>query len=118
MKVIFFKLTRPCLLILIGWLITLTTFADDLKIGAASVKITPPVGASMAGYYYERGVDKIHDDLYAKALVIEKDGSKIAIVECDLVGISADIVAVVRKLVEKSVGIDAAHVMIGATHCQ
>jgi hypothetical protein len=93
-----------------------TTFANDLRIGAASVKITPPIGALMAGYYYERGVDKIHDDLYAKALVIEKDGSKLAIVSCDLMGISNDIVREVRKLVEKYVGIDADHVMIGATH--
>ncbi|MEP6844623.1 MAG: neutral/alkaline non-lysosomal ceramidase N-terminal domain-containing protein [Panacibacter sp.] len=109
------KLIRQCFLF-IGCLLTVTTFANDLKIGAASIKITPPVGASMAGYFYERGVEKIHDDLFAKALVIEKNGSKIAIVSCDLINISASIVAEVRKLVEKSVGIDAAHVMIGATH--
>lgn len=110
------SLVSRCFLLLIGGLVTLTTFAGDLKIGAASVKITPPIGASMAGYYYERGVENIHDDLYAKALVIEKDGSKIAIVSCDLIGISANIVADVRKLVEKSAGIAAMHVMIGATH--
>lgn len=109
-------LPKQFFLILTIWLIPFYTFAGDLKIGAAAVKITPPIGASMAGYYYERGVEKIHDDLYAKALVIEKDGSKIAIVSCDLIGISANIVADVRKLVEKSTGIAAAHVMIGATH--
>lgn len=114
MKAILFKITT-CLLL--GSLITLSTFADDLKIGAAAVKVTPPIGTPMAGYYYERGVVKIHDDLYAKALVIEKNGIKIAIVECDFVDISDYIVGKVRKLVEKSTGIDAAHVMIGATHC-
>lgn len=116
MKIIFLRQATPCFIILMGCLITLTTLADDLKIGAASVKITPPVGASMAGYFYERGVDKIHDDLYAKAMVIEKDGIKIAIVSCDLIGIPANIVDEVRKLVAKSLGMDAAHVMIGATH--
>jgi hypothetical protein len=113
MNAIFFKITGY---LLIGSLMTLSTFADDLKIGAASVKVTPPIGTPMAGYYYERGVKEIHDDLYAKALVIEKDGIKIAIVECDFVGISEYIVDKVRKLVEKSTGIDAAHVMVGATH--
>ena len=113
MKAVFFKITG-CLLI--GLLMALSVFADDLKIGAASVKVTPPIGTPMAGYYYERGVEGIHDDLYAKALVIEKDGTKIAIVECDFVGISEYIVEKVRKLVEKSTGIDAEHVMIGATH--
>jgi neutral ceramidase len=97
-------------------LVSLTSFADDLRIGAAAVKITPPIGASMAGYYYDRGVEKIHDDLYAKALVVEKNGVKIAIVSCDLIGIQATIVAEVRRLVQKATGLDAAHVMIGATH--
>jgi neutral ceramidase len=113
MKAIFFKL-NGCLLIAL--LITSSTFADDLKIGAASVKVTPPIGTPMAGYYYARGVEKIHDDLYAKALVIEKDGIKIAIVECDFVSISAYIVDKIRKLVDKATGINAAYVMIGATH--
>jgi hypothetical protein len=97
-------------LLLTGWFLTLTAFAADVRIGAASVKITPPVGTPMAGYYYERGVDKIHDDLFAKALVIEKDGSKVAIVTCDLIGISDQIVAGVRNLIQKSLGIDADHI--------
>lgn len=116
MNQLIIKQIRPYILMLIAWLVSFTILANDLKIGAASVKITPPVGASMAGYFYERGVEKIHDDLFAKALVIEKDGSKIAIVSCDLINLSASIVAEVRKLVEKSVGIDPSHVMIGATH--
>ena len=82
MKAIFFKFAG-CLFI--GSLMTLSAFSDDLKICAASVKVTPQIGTPIAGYYYERGTEKNHDDLYAKALVIEKDGIKIAIVECDLV---------------------------------
>ena len=104
------------LLIIVCLTLRNSACAGDVRIGAAAVKITPPVGASMAGYYYERGVENIHDDLYAKALVIEKDGTRIAIVSCDLIGIQAPIVAEIRRLVEKSTGIDAAHVMIGATH--
>ena len=65
MKAILFKITT-CLLL--ESLITLSTFADDLKIGAAAVKVTLPIGTPIAGYYYERRVVKIHDDLYAKAL--------------------------------------------------
>ena len=84
-----------------GCLLSLSAMSNDTRIGAAQVKITPPVGTPMAGYYYERGVDKVHDDLFSKALVIEKDGNKIAIVSCDLIGISAEIVAEVRKLQEK-----------------
>jgi hypothetical protein len=114
MKAILLKVVT-CLLI--GSLIPLSILADDLKIGAASVKVTPPIGTPMAGYYYERGAEKVHDDLYAKALVIEKNGIKIAIVETDFVGISDFIVDKVRQLVKKSLGMDPGHVMIGATHC-
>lgn len=103
--------------LLVGLLMTLSAFGDNLKIGAASVKITPPVGTPMAGTYAERGVEGIHDDLYAKALVIEKDGIKIAIVECDLLGIPDIIVARVRELVEEATNLDGTHVMVGATHC-
>lgn len=97
-------------------LFTTTTSAGDLKIGAAAVKITPPVGIPMAGYYYERDADKIHDDLYAKAIVIQNDSSKVAVVTCDLTAITSDIVSEVRRLAEKSTGIDADHIMISATH--
>jgi hypothetical protein len=38
-------------LLLTAWFVTLTAFAADVRIGAASVKITPPVGTPMAGYY-------------------------------------------------------------------
>ena len=83
------KLSHTLSMIVAICFLSLKTFAGDLKIGAAAVKITPPVGIPMAGYYYERGADKIHDDLYAKALVIEKDNLKVAIVTCDLTAITS-----------------------------
>ena len=104
-----------CLVILVCFL-SLTTIAGDLKIGSAAVKITPPEGTPMAGYYYDRGATGVHDDLYAKALVIEKDGSKVALITCDLVLVSADMVSKIRSIVEKTVGIQPDHVMVSATH--
>ena len=74
------------------------------------------MGAPMAGYYFARGAEKVHDDLYAKALVIEKDGIKVAIVTCDLIETPAELVAEVRSLTEKSTGIASGHIMISATH--
>ena len=106
---------KLCLLVII-YFSSSTTFADDLKIGASAVKITPPLGIPMAGYYHDRGAVKVHDDLYAKALVIENDGLKVAIVSCDLIKLTAGIVSEARYLVEKSIGINADNVMIGATH--
>ena len=111
-----FKTLSILYLLIIAYILPIKIFAGDLKIGVAAVKITPLEGTPLAGYYYDRGATGIHDDLYAKALVIEKDGSKIAIVSCDLIGVTTDIVIGARSLIEKSTGINADHVMIGATH--
>ena len=36
------------------------------------VKITPPLGGAMAGFSARKGVSQgVHDDLYARALVVE-----------------------------------------------
>ena len=104
------------LCLLITCFTVLTAHAGNLKIGAVSVKITPKEGIPMAGYYRERIIKKIHDDLYVKAMVIENDGKKVAIVSCDLIRISSGIVARVRNIVEKTTGIKADHIMISATH--
>lgn len=90
--------------------------SENLLVGSAAVKITPPPGIPMAGQYFERGATGIHDDLYAKAMVIQKKDSKVAIVSCDLVKVTAELVAEARRLVEKSTGIAADHIMISATH--
>ncbi len=54
-----------------------------LQVGAASSKITPPVG-SIIGNSYGITISKgIHDDLYAKALVFDKGGVKAAFIALD-----------------------------------
>ena len=110
------KVLYKLILLIIVYFLSLASFASDVKIGAAAVKITPPPGIPMAGYYHDRGAEKIHDDLYAKALVIDNDGLKVAIVSCDLIKVTAGIVSEVRNLVEKSIGINPDYIMIGATH--
>lgn len=88
----------------------------QLRAGAAAVDITPPPGAPMPGYYYNRGGDGVHDPLHAKAIVFEHGGVKIALVACDLIGLPAAIVSEARARIERETGIPRAHVMISATH--
>ncbi|MCL4853144.1 MAG: neutral/alkaline non-lysosomal ceramidase N-terminal domain-containing protein [Bryobacteraceae bacterium] len=90
--------------------------AADFQVGAAAVKITPPMGAPMSGYYYNRAADGVHDDLFAKALVFEQDGAKAAVVACDLSGVPRPIVEQARQAIEQKTGIPGARVMISATH--
>ncbi len=90
--------------------------AGGLRAGAAAVKITPPVGTPMAGYYHARAAEGVHDDLYAKALVIEKDGTKAALVALDLISTTRELVEAARREIEKTTGVRSDAVMISATH--
>ena len=109
------KLRRAGAILLFG-LLSSIALAGGLKIGAAAVKITPPLGVPMAGYYYMRGAEGVHDDLYAKTLFIEKEGTSVAIVSCDLIEITAALAAEIRHLAESSTGIPGDHIMISASH--
>jgi hypothetical protein len=90
--------------------------AGDLRAGAAAVSITPLLGTPMAGYYYARAAEGVHDDLYAKALVLEKDGAKAALVALDLISTTRSLVTEARREIERTTGLAGAQVMISATH--
>jgi hypothetical protein len=90
--------------------------AADLTVGAAQLDITPPKGMPMAGYYSARGAEGTHDSLFARALVLEKDGTKAALVALDLIGTTFVMTAESRKLIEAETKIPGGHVMLFASH--
>ena len=45
-----------------------------LKAGAAQTNVTPPLGAYLAGSLKARHATEVHDELHAKALVLD-DGA-------------------------------------------
>jgi hypothetical protein len=89
---------------------------NELRIGAAEVDITPPVGHRMAGYFDERTATGIHDPLKAKALVLKQNGETFAFVFCDLVGVSLNITTRARADASRRTGIPVPNIMICATH--
>ena len=103
-------------LILLAITFIVASFAGDLRVGRAAVKITPPAGMPMAGYYYVRLNEGVHDDLHAKAVVLEKDGVKAALVALDMANIPRRFVDAARAEVGKISGVPGANVMISATH--
>jgi len=86
------------------------------RIGAAEVDITPPIGHRMAGYYDERLATGIHDPLKAKALVFESKTKRIALVCCDLVGLSLNVTTNARAQASRATGIPVTNIVISATH--
>jgi hypothetical protein len=90
--------------------------AGEPRVGAAQVDITPPNGIALAGYYHERGADGALDPLFAKALVIEHEGERAALVCLDLISTTRALVEQARSEVEQRTRLRGANVMISATH--
>src|SRR3954453_2057974 len=76
-----------------------------VQIGAAEIDITPPLGHRMAGYFDERLATGIHDPLKAKAIVMKQGDEQIALVFCDLVGLSLNVTTNARAQVSDKTGI-------------
>ena len=89
---------------------------DQTRIGAAAVVITPPLGTPMAGYYFDRAAEGVHDELFAKALVLEQGGTRAALVSLDLISTPMGLVEEIRKEIDRSTGVPGRNVMISATH--
>ncbi len=87
-----------------------------LRAGTYAQIITPPVGTSLSGYFYDRVSTAVHDDLFAKALVLECGHVKLAIVVCDIIHLMRPQVEEARKITSKATGIHADHIMIACTH--
>jgi neutral ceramidase len=97
-------------------LTSLESAQAQLRVGVAAVKITPPAGTPMAGYYYARGSEDVLDDLYAKAAVLDDGSTKVALVVCDLITLPRKTVLDARRLIEQQTGIPGGNVMMSATH--
>ena len=105
--------------ILLLFAITLQAFAADklFRAGAAASNVTPWLGVSMPGGFTDRKATKIHDELYARCLVLDDDQTKIAIVVVDNCILPRDVLDRAKALAQKAANIPAAHILISATHC-
>src|SRR5512143_2463262 len=101
------------ILVLLG---QLSSPAQSLEVGSAEVDITPPVGYRMAGYFNERLSTGIHDPLHAKALVLRQGTEQLALVSCDLVGVSLRETSQARAQASRRTGIPVTNIVICATH--
>ena len=106
-----------CLLpLLMSVVLTPPAASEEFRAGAAAVTITPPIGIPMAGYYSERGATGVHDDLHAKAIVMEQGKATAALVALDLIAARRDLVEDARAAIDRVCRVRGADVMISATH--
>ena len=91
-------------------------FGQTLRVGRATVKITPPVGAPIGSSYGLTISTGVLDDLYAKAIVIESGGQRVALVSADLISLRPELVAEAREQIRTLTGMSPDQVILHATH--
>ena len=92
------------------------TIAQNLMVGASSAIINPQIGAYIAGDKQDRKFTGIHDNLYAKAVVISHNNSHLAIVTIDCIGLLYTDVLKIRKKTSEICKIPADRIVISSTH--
>jgi neutral ceramidase len=89
----------------------------ELKAGAAQSNITPFLDGGIVGNFGIPPEAKfIHDELYAKCLVLDDGKEQIAIVVVDNLSINREVYDYARKLIQEHTGIKAENVLMSATH--
>jgi hypothetical protein len=99
-----------------------TLYAGELLIGAATADITPSLPVALAGQFHLRIAKTIETPLSANIIALEsRDGSRsldaAIMVSCDVVGIPANTLAMLRTEVKKQMpGFDVNKIFLNAIH--
>jgi hypothetical protein len=90
----------------------------DWKVGLARVKITPEQPVFMAGYASRnKPYERVHDDLFAKALVLaDRDGHIAVLITSDLIGFAADVANPIRQRIAEKTGIPLGAILLNSSH--
>src|SRR5688572_12949435 len=72
---------------------------ETLKAGAATSNITPPLGQNIVGGFSPTPSTNVHDELFARCLVLEDGKTRLALVVCDLLGIHRLVSDEARKVI-------------------
>lgn len=88
---------------------------ENPRIGYSKRIITPPLGTLLAGYDYERHAEGVHDDLYARVVVIEKD-ELFVFVQLDLLGIDRYFVNLIGNNLQEMYGVNKDNVLVSCIH--
>jgi len=87
-----------------------------LTAGAARSCITPALGTSLAGYFNDRKAVDVHDDLFAKALVVSNGSDTVALVVCDIICCPREVLDRAKVMASARLGIPPEHITIACTH--
>ncbi|HUP84439.1 MAG TPA: hypothetical protein VM143_02120 [Acidimicrobiales bacterium] len=89
---------------------------STLDAGFGTATITPPTPVRLAGFAEIQDATEVHDDLTARALVLQSDQGTLCLVVCDLMGMSPEFANPARAAVASALGLDESAVLLASTH--
>lgn len=112
------RLNRTAILfgLLVSGLLSCRPFAAEFRAGAATANITPPLGIEINGGTGPAIATHVHDELLARALVLDDGATRLALVVVDNCLIDRAILDEAKALIHRHTGIGSNHVSISTTH--
>ena len=90
--------------------------AGPFRAGAATSNVTPWLGLSMNGNMSDNPAKYVHDELHARAIVLDDGATKLAFVVVDSCMLPREVITAAKARILERSRIEPARVLISATH--
>jgi len=87
-----------------------------LDIGFGTAIITPPTPVQLAGFIEDQPATEVHDDLEVRVLFVRGELGSVALVVCDLIGMSRGFALPLRQAVANALGLELGAVLTSCVH--
>jgi len=84
--------------------------------GAATSNITPPLDEPIVGGWNSPAATHVHDELYARCLVLDDGRTKLVLVLVDSVGIAREVFDSAKESIRNKTGVPVENMLMAATH--
>jgi hypothetical protein len=114
MKTLAIRILSNCIIMVI--VLSGLSVKAQIRAGVGKTNITPTLGTPMDGYYIERLASTVHDDLYARAMVLQDGSETLVLVVTDLIDVAPYGFPAARKRIQEELNVPAVNIIISATH--
>ena len=90
--------------------------ARVFRAGAAASNVTPPLGLPIVGGWSPAPATHVHDELFAKCIVLDDGQTRLALVIVDNIGMAREVCDAAKRIIHKHTGIRPENVMTAGTH--
>jgi neutral ceramidase len=109
-----------CIIGCTAFLWSSVSHGHGLRVGRAAVDITPAAGTPMLTPqrppFEVKLAGEAHDPIQVKAIVLEQQGVKAAMIACDLTSLPLRMSQEARRLIGETTGVDPGAVILNSTH--